>query len=73
MTKDPRAHTVTLVPRQTFSWKVVALLASGWLVVLAAVVVLKIRVLTLLLPLIGAIFVGYLIVCTIVLFRQRNR
>lgn len=67
--RDP---VIELEPKNPFSWKVVAAFVAAWLVVLAAMIELKLTVLRLVLPLLAALLVVYLAVCTVLLLKNRR-
>lgn len=59
-------------PKNPFSWKIVAAFIGAWIVVIGLVAFLKIGMIRLLLPLIGFIFLVYLVSCTIYLIKNRK-
>jgi membrane-bound acyltransferase YfiQ involved in biofilm formation len=63
---------IELIPRNPFSWKIVAVFFGAWVLVLGLVYFLKSGTIRLLLPLIGIIFLVYLVVCTIYLLKNRK-
>jgi membrane-bound acyltransferase YfiQ involved in biofilm formation len=67
--EDP---VIDLVPKNPFSWKIVVLFIVAWVVVFALVVQLKSGTIRLLLPLIGVIFLIYLVVCTLYYLKNRK-
>jgi membrane-bound acyltransferase YfiQ involved in biofilm formation len=67
--QDP---VIELTPKNPFSWKIVIAFVSAWIVVLGLVYFLGSSTIRLLLPLIGLIFLVYLISCTIYLLKNRK-
>ncbi len=63
---------IELTPKNPFSWKVVAMFVIAWAVVFALVYELKSTTIRLLLPVIGIVFLVYLVVCTIYLIKNRK-
>lgn len=63
---------IELTPKNPFSWKIVAAFVGAWIVVLGLVYFLKSGTIRLLLPLIGLIFLIYLVSCTIYLIKNRK-
>lgn len=63
---------IELTPKNPFSWKVVAMFIIAWAVVFALVYELKSTTIRLLLPVIGLVFLVYLVVCTIYLIKNRK-
>ncbi|MFM1851028.1 MAG: hypothetical protein RIS54_712 [Verrucomicrobiota bacterium] len=63
---------IELTPKNPFSWKVVAMFVIAWAVVFALVYELKSTTIRLLLPVIGLVFLVYLVVCTIYLIKNRK-
>ena len=63
---------IELTPKNPFSWKIVASFVGAWIVVLGLVTFLKSGMIRLLLPLIGLIFLVYLVSCTIYLLKNRK-
>ena len=63
---------IELTPKNPFSWKIVAAFVVAWVVVFALFFELKSGTIRLLLPLIGLIFLVYLVVCTIYLLKNRK-
>ncbi|MBP6507871.1 MAG: hypothetical protein KA257_09940 [Opitutaceae bacterium] len=63
---------IELTPKNPFSWKIVALFVFAWVVVLGLVYELKSGTIRLLLPLIGVIFLFYLVACTLYFIRNRK-
>ena len=63
---------VELVPKNPFSWRIVALFLGAWIFVLGLVYFMKSGTIRILLPLIGLIFLIYLVFCTIYLLKHRR-
>ena len=63
---------IELTTKNPFSWKIVAAFVVAWVVVFAFFFELKSGTIRLLLPLIGLIFLVYLVVCTIYLLKNRK-
>ena len=63
---------IELTTKNPFSWKIVAAFVVAWVVVFALFFELKSGTIRLLLPLIGLIFLVYLVVCTIYLLKNRK-
>jgi len=63
---------IELTPKNPFSGKIVAAFVVAWVVVFALFFELKSGTIRLLLPLIGLIFLVYLVVCTIYLLKNRK-
>ncbi|MFZ9681765.1 MAG: hypothetical protein ACO3DQ_00960 [Cephaloticoccus sp.] len=63
---------IELTPKNPFSWKVVAMFIVAWAVVFALVYLLKSATIRLLLPVIAIVFLVYLVVCTIILIKNRK-
>lgn len=65
-------HVIELTPKNPFSWKIVALFVGAWFVVLAMIYWMKSGTIRLLLPVIGLLFLVYLVSCTIYLIKNRK-
>ena len=63
---------IELTPKNPFSWKIVAMFVAAWAVVFVLIYELKATTIRLLLPVIGLVFLIYLVVCTIYLIKNRK-
>ena len=63
---------IELTPKNPFSWKIIGFFVGAWIVVLGLVYFLGSSTIRLLLPLIGLIFLFYLVSCTIYLLKNRK-
>jgi len=69
---DDQEPVIELTPKNPFSWKIVAMFIIAWVVVFAMVYALKGGMIRLLLPVIGLVFLVYLVFCTIYLLKNRK-
>ena len=68
---DPEP-VIELTPKNPFSWKIVAAFVGAWIVVLGLALWMKSGMIRILLPVIGLVFLVYLVSCTIYLFKNRK-
>jgi len=66
-------EVVEYVPkgRFLFNWKVIAVLVLLWIAVVAAMVFVKAPMFRVIWPIIAAVLVGYLVICTVVALQRR--
>ncbi|MCF7687732.1 MAG: hypothetical protein K9M98_10685 [Cephaloticoccus sp.] len=69
---DDQEPVIELTPKNPFSWKIVAMFVIAWVVVFAVIFELKSGMIRLLLPVIGLVFLVYLVFCTIYLLKNRK-
>lgn len=63
---------IELTPKNPFSWRIFVAFVGAWVVVLGLAYFLKSGMIRILLPLIGLVFLVYVVVCTIYLIKHRK-